>query len=155
MRKLSGGYHFSNIDLDSAYNQIALGTISQKRRALSTHKGVLLQKRLPFGIKSAPGYFQQIMNQLQGDLPGVAIYFDDILISGNNRNNRVDNLRAVLQRLSLNGLRCNQENCEFAKPEISYLGFTLSANGISKGPKASAIEKMPEPKNLTQLKSFL
>ena len=65
MRKLGRGYCFSKIDLANAYNQICLSPDSQKKLALSTHKGVLLQKRLPFGIKSAPGYFQEIMEQLK------------------------------------------------------------------------------------------
>ena len=43
MRKLSGGYGFSKVDLADAYNQIKLGPESQKRLALSTHRGVLLQ----------------------------------------------------------------------------------------------------------------
>ena len=74
MNRLGGGHGFTKIDLSDAYNQIKLGPKSQKRLALSTHKGVLLQKRLPFGIKSAPGYFQQIMDQLTQDLPGVATW---------------------------------------------------------------------------------
>ena len=84
MRKLGRGYCFSKIDLANAYIQICLSPDSQKKLALSTHKGVLLQKRLPFGIKSAPGYFQEIMEQLTQNLRGVAVYFDDILVSGDN-----------------------------------------------------------------------
>ena len=64
MHKLGGGYGFTKIDLVDAYNQIKLGPCSQRHLALSTHMGVLLQKLFPFGIKSAPGYFQQIMDQL-------------------------------------------------------------------------------------------
>ena len=44
MRKLGRGYCFSKIDLANAYNQICLSPDSQKKLALSTHKGVLLQK---------------------------------------------------------------------------------------------------------------
>ena len=84
IRKLGGGYCYTKIDLADAYNQILLAPESQRRLALSTHKGVLLQKRLPFGISSAPGYFQEIMEQLTQDLPGVAVYLDDILVSGAN-----------------------------------------------------------------------
>ena len=72
MNKLGGGYGFTKIDLADAYNQIPLSSESQKRLALSTHRRVLLQKRLPFGISSAPGYFQEIMSQLTSDLKGVA-----------------------------------------------------------------------------------
>ena len=75
MRKLGRGYCFSKIDLANAYNQICLSPDSQKKLALSTHKGVLLQKRLPFGIKSAPGYFQ---------------------VSGDNAKDHLMNLRASI-----------------------------------------------------------
>ena len=84
IRKLGGGYCYTTIDLADAYNQILLAPESLRRLALSTHKGVLLQKRLPFGISSAPGYFQEIMEQLTQALPGVAVYLDDILVSGAN-----------------------------------------------------------------------
>ena len=84
MRKLGGGYSFTKIDLADAYNQIMLTPESQKKLALSPHRGVLLQRRLPFGIKSAPGYFQHIMEQLTKDMKGVAVYLDDILVSGDN-----------------------------------------------------------------------
>ena len=99
MRKLGGGYGFTKIDLADAYNQIKLAPESQRRLALSTHKGVLLQKRLPFGIKSATGYFQQVMDQLTKDLPGVATYLDDILVSGNDAKDHLSNLRRLLKRL--------------------------------------------------------
>ena len=82
MRRLDGTPYFSKVDLTDAYNQIELGPEIQRRLALSTHRGVLLQTRLPFGISSATGYFQDVMNQLTSDLPGVAVYLDDILISG-------------------------------------------------------------------------
>ncbi|KAL5491712.1 hypothetical protein EMCRGX_G017061 [Ephydatia muelleri] len=67
--------------------------------ALSTHRGVLLQTWLPFGISSAPGYFQEIMDQLTSDLQGVAVYMDDILVSGTTASEHIQNLRALLKRL--------------------------------------------------------
>ena len=84
MRKLAGGYGFTKIDLADAYNQIALKPESQKKLALSTHTGPLLQCQLQFGITSAPGYFQEIMDQLTRDLPGVGTYLVDIIVSGPN-----------------------------------------------------------------------
>ena len=155
MRKLGRGYCFSKIDLANAYNQICLSPDSQKKLALSTHKGVLLQKRLPFGIKSAPGYFQEIMEQLTQNLRGVAVYFDDILVSGDNAKDHLMNLRALFKRLEEKGLRCNREKCVFAQVSIDYLGHTLSSRGIAKGSKVDAILEMPTPKNISTLKSFL
>ena len=109
MRKLGGGYGFSKIDLADAYNQIMLAPESQKRLALSTHRGVLLQMRLPFGITSAPGYFQEIMGQLTSDLQGVAVYIDDILVSGATASEHLKNLRSLFKRLEMKGLHCHLE----------------------------------------------
>ena len=100
MRRLDGTHYFSKVDLADAYNQIELGPESQRRLALSTHRGVLLQTRLPFGISSATGYFQDVMNQLTSDLPGVAVYLDDILISGKTAEDYLNNLRRLLKRLN-------------------------------------------------------
>ncbi len=155
IRRLGGGHGFTKIDLADAYNQIKLAPESQKRLALSTHRGVLLQTRLPFGIKSAPGYFQEIMEQMTKDLPGVAVYLDDILVSGSSAKDHLTNLRRLLQRLEEKGLRCRLAKCTFAQPSIEYLGHKLSKEGIAKGPKVDAVRSMPPPTNVSELKSFL
>nr|KAG5691630.1 hypothetical protein BaRGS_023801 [Batillaria attramentaria] len=155
MQKLGGGFGYTKIDLADAYNQIKLAPESQRRLALSTHRGVLLQQRLPFGIKSAPGYFQEIMENLTSDLPGVAVFQDDILTSGKDAKDHLSNLERLLTRLNDNGLRCRREKCLFAQPSVEYLGHTLSAEGISKGSKVEAVLKMPPPTDVSSLKSFL
>lgn len=128
---------------------------SQKKVALSMHRGVLFQTRLPFGISSAPGYSQEIMDQLTCDRHGVAVYLDDILVSGANAEEHLHNLRALLQRLQDKGLRYNLEKCYFVQPSVEYLGHTLSRKGIYKGCKVDAVVKMPPPTNLSTLRSFL
>ena len=95
------------------------------------------------------------MNQLTSDLTGVAVYLDDILISGTTAEDHLNNLRQLLKRLNDKGLRCRIEKCVFAEDSVTYLGHTISRNGISKGPKADAVTKMPAPSNVTQLRSFL
>ena len=155
MQKLGGGFGYTKIDLADAYNQIKLAPESQRRLALSTHRGVLLQQRLPFGIKSAPGYFQEIMENLTSDLPGVAVFQDDILVSGEDADSHLSNLRRLLTRLRDRGLRCRRDKCLFAQPSVEYLGHTLSAEGIAKGSKIEAVLKMPPPTDVSSLKSFL
>eukprot|EP00731_Ephydatia_muelleri_P000962 Em0001g962a len=87
MRKLGVGHSFTKQPGRCIYsNQIMLAPESQRRLALST---VLLQTRLPFGISSAPGYFQEIMDQLTSDLQGVAVYMDDILVNGTTASENI------------------------------------------------------------------
>ena len=154
MQQLSGGYGFTKIDLADAYNQIALEPESQKKLALSTHQSVLLQKCLPLGITSAPGYFRDFMDQLTSDLPGVAVYLDEILVSGATAQEHLDNLKRLLQRFSDKGLCCHLEKCSFAQPVVEYLGHLLSKKGIAQGTKIDAVMKMLAPTNVSNLRSF-
>ena len=82
------------------------------------------------------------MNQLTSDLPGVAVYLDDILISGKTAEDHLSNLRRLLKRLNDRGLRCRIQKCVFAQDSVTYLGHTISRDGISKGPKADAVTKI-------------
>ena len=104
MRELSSGYCFTKIDLADAYHQVQLAPDSQRRLAPSTHRGVLLQKWLPFGISSAPGYFQGIMEQLTSDLKGVAAYLDDILVSGSNADEHTLSQRGIAKGWKVNAV---------------------------------------------------
>ena len=153
MHKL--GYGFTKIGIADAYNQMPLSKESQKKLALSTHKGVLLQMRLPFGTSSAPSYFQEIMFQLTNDLNGVAVYLDDILVSEATAEDHLQNLRALLQRLQDKDLHCRLKKYIIALPSVEYLGHQLSQSGISKSTKVDAVLEMPPPKDVPSLRSFL
>ena len=154
---LAGGYGFTKIDLADAYNQIALGPASQRRLAFSTYQGGLLQMHLPFGITSALGYFQEIMDQLTSDLPRVAVYLDDTLVSRSTAQEHLNNLKRLLQRLSDKGLRCRLEKCLFAQPYVEYLGHLLSSQGVAKSPKVDAVDAVQKmsPTAIPSLRSFL
>ena len=154
MQKLGGGFGYTKINLADAYIQIQLAPESQRRLALSTHRGVLLQQRLPFGIKSAPAYFQKIMENLTSDLPGVAIFQDDMLVSGQDANDHLSNLKRLLTRLNDKGLRCHRGKCRFAQSSVEYLGHTLSVEGISKGSKVEAVLKMATSYGRLKLEVF-
>ena len=155
MHRLGGGAGFIKIGLADAYNQIRLASESRKRLALSTHRDVLLQNVMPFGISSVPGHFQQIMDELTRDLSGVAVYLDDILVSGSTVEEHLRNLQHLLKRLENKVLRCRKSKCLFEQPCIEYLWHVLTSNGIAKSPKVGAVIAMPPPTDVASLRSFL
>ena len=79
---LNGGKYFSKIDFADAYLQVPVEEKSKPLLTINTHRGLYRYNRLPFGIKSAPGIFQQIIDVMLADLPGVVGYIDDIIVVG-------------------------------------------------------------------------
>ena len=62
--------------------QIPLSEDSKQYVVINTHRGLFCYNRLPFGIALAPGIFQQVMEGVLKDIPGVVVYLNDILITG-------------------------------------------------------------------------
>ena len=153
---LSGGQFFSKLDLNSAYQQIELDEASKKFTTINTSRGLFQYNRLPFGIASAPSIFQRAMETLLRDIPGVSVYLDDILVSGRNIQDHLINLQNVLDRLQSAGLTLKREKCAFALESVEYLGHIIDRNGLRPSPnKLKAINEVPEPSNISELKSFV
>ena len=153
---LSGGESFSKIDLSQAYNQVLLDEDSKQYTVINTHKGLFRYNRLPFGINSAPGIFQRVMEGLLQGMDGVILYIDDILVTGKTRTEHIKTLDEVLARLGKAGLHLNKNKCVFLAPSVSYLGFCIDSQGLHPLPeKVRAIQDAPKPSNVTELKSFL
>ena len=79
------------------------------------------------------------MDDLTFDLPGVAVYLDEILVSGKDAKDHYHNLQRLLDCLHAKGLRCKREKCSFAQPQVEYLGHTLKKDGIHKGHIVDAV----------------
>ena len=127
---LSGGESFSKIDLSQAYNQVLLDEDSKQYTVINTHKGLFRYNRLPFGINSAPGIFQRVMEGLLQGMDGVIVYIDDILVTGKTRTEHIKTLDEVLARLGKAGLHLNKNKCVFLAPSVSYLGFCIDSQGL-------------------------
>ena len=153
---LAGGKTFSKLDLSHAYLQIALDEMSQQYVTINTHKGLFRYTRLPFGIASAPFIFQRVMETLLQGIPRVSVYLDDILVTGASEQEHLANLAQVVQRLEAAGMQLKRSKCAFLLPSLSYLGHVISAEGLHTAQvKFKAIVDAPDPKNLTELRSFL
>ncbi|CAC5392622.1 unnamed protein product [Mytilus coruscus] len=153
---LSGGQAFSKLDLSQAYQQIVLDEESRKYVTINTHKGLYQYNRLPFGVSSTPGIFQRTMENLLQGIPRVVVRVDDILITGSSKSEHLNNLETVLGKIQESGMRLNKEKCVFLAPEVVYLGHRIDQYGIYPvESKVKAITEAPEPKNVTELKSYL
>ncbi|KAI7813566.1 hypothetical protein IRJ41_020631 [Triplophysa rosa] len=153
---LSGGECFTKLDLAQAYLQMEMEDSSKKVLTINTQKGLYQYNRLVFGIASAPALWQKAMDQVLQDVPGTQCYLDDIIVTGKDDTEHLQNLQQVLTRLSEYGLRANKEKCEFFKKQISYCGHVIDKDGLHKSQdKLEAVLNAPCPQNVSQLRSYL
>ncbi|XP_062380634.1 uncharacterized protein K02A2.6-like [Sardina pilchardus] len=111
--------------MSHAYAQILVDEDSKKYLTVNTLKGLFTYNRLPYGVSSAPAVFQRTMENLLQGIPMVAVYLDDILVTGENVQAHLKNLAEVLSRLEKAGLRLKRTKCELLKDEVCYLGHKV------------------------------
>ena len=153
---VSGGEKFSVIDIKQAYNNVELCTEDRLITTMNTHMGQYVWTRLPYGINSSAAIFQNLMDDILRGIPMVCCRIDDILISGKNDKEHVENLNEVVRRLETNGFRCRLNKSKFLQEEVIYLGHCVNKYGIS--PVKSKIDdllKVPAPENVKDLITFL
>ena len=91
------------------------------------------------------------------DLEYVRTYLDDLLVISNGSfEEHLQQLGKVLQRLRRAGLKINAEKSSFFAPEIEYLGYLLTKDGIKPvQKKIQAVLDLQPPTTLKELRSFL
>ncbi|XP_062714282.1 uncharacterized protein K02A2.6-like [Aedes albopictus] len=154
--KLNGCRYFSIIDHSDAYLQVEVDDDSKQLLTINTHRGLFRFNRLAPGVKSAPGAFQQLMNSTIADLEGVESFLDDVLVFSKTQEEHHKYLAALFQRLQAFGFVLRDEKCYLLQLQIKYLAHIVDAEGLHPAPsKVEAIVKMPPPKDVTGLRSFL
>ena len=128
--QLKGAKYKTKLDCVSGFWQVLLSEDSKKLTTFITPFGRFCFRRLPFGISSAPEFFQKIFFQILEGLPGVANHIDDILIWGETIQEHDTRLRAVLQRLNQNNITLNASKCQFCVQETTFLGHRILADFV-------------------------
>ncbi|XP_055714762.1 uncharacterized protein K02A2.6-like [Phlebotomus papatasi] len=139
--RLSNRKVFSHVDLSDAYLQIPVDEESSKLLTIHTPRGLFKFNRLAPGIRCAPGIFQEVVERMLQGIPDVICYFDDICIASTTPEDHFSTLKKVFQRLDEFNFRVKAEKySEGLRPDPA---------------KIEAIQKMPSPKNVHELRSFL
>ncbi|KAG0438226.1 Retrovirus-related Pol polyprotein from transposon 17.6 [Dictyocoela muelleri] len=133
---------FSQIDLNSGYYQIPMDESSIKYTAFSLDNNHYEFLRMPFGLTNALMTFQKYMMEIFEDIKFVKIYLDDLLIHTKNENEHLDHLKTVLEILRKQNISINFEKSKFQVEEVSYLGHTITSNGIK--PSLERIERIKD-----------
>ena len=103
----------------------------QDTTALDLKRGYynIRHNSLPMVMCASGDIFQAKVDEIIGDIKGVKMYIDDILVLGQDIfENHIYQLRIIFRRMSAAGLKVNVTKCSFGSKNIPYLcsDFQLS-----------------------------
>lgn len=125
--------------------------------AFVTHTGEYEWLQTPFGTLNSGSTFIKAIHEVIKPLKNFTVsYVDDMGVGADNISQHVNRLRSYFKTLGEAGITLNIKKCEWAKPEVSFLGRTVGNELIKPDYKRiQAIKYMSNPKSRQELKSIL
>ena len=156
INSMQGSSWFTELDLKDAYHQLPMDEESSMLTTLSTPFGLYRHVNLPFGVKTSPAIFQNVMEKLLINLPGVQIYQDNIYVHASSRSSHDERLATVIQRLKEHNFSLNEKKCRFNQRQINVLGTMINGKEAWPNPeKTEIIRSLKPPTSSKEVKSFL
>ncbi|GBL73729.1 Uncharacterized protein K02A2.6 [Araneus ventricosus] len=118
--RLEGKKIFSVVDLKDGFWHVPLDEVSSEICTFNTPFGRCKFNKMPFGIASAPEIFQKRNQKLFGDIEGVEIYFDDIIVAGNDEASHDAIMSKVLERARSVNLKLNPDKLQYRVSEVKF-----------------------------------
>lgn len=113
---------------------------------------------MPYGLANSPSVFQSFVNEIFRDLLNscVIVYIDDILVYSKTREEQIQQVKTVLDRLLHHQLYVKAEKCEFHTTTTAFLGYHISPKGVEMDEsKINAVTGWPAPTTNKELQRFL
>lgn len=156
---LSGKRYFTTMDANKGYHQFSIAPQHRHLTAFTTEsQGLWQYKRVPFGLKNAPSFFQAAIDAILGSMRWdfVLAYIDDVIIYSNTFEDHLRHLDAVLMAVKDVGMTLDERKCFFAYESLSLLGHRVNRLGLMTQPeKVRAIQELPFPRTVKGLQNVL
>ncbi|UYV62716.1 hypothetical protein LAZ67_2001688 [Cordylochernes scorpioides] len=158
IEKLSKAKYFSSLDLSNAYWTVPIHPDSRPYLAFTTHAGVYMFKRLPFGLRSSPQIFERAIGQIlrKYNFQFLEYYYDDFIIFSDSFEEHLEHLRLFFQLCRAENIRLNLNKCQLCKTSISFLGYEITQGTYKPHlTNTQVIGTIQPPTNVKTLQSFL
>jgi hypothetical protein len=147
---------FSVLDFSSGFWHCQLDSKSSNLCKFSTPFGVFQFLRLPFGLSVSPEIFQQAVVDIFGNIDGVLVYFDDLLIAADSEEEHDMIFNKVLERAQQYNVHFNPTKLQYKMKSVKFLGHIYSEHGRSIDPsRIEAIKNLKIPDTVKSLQRLL
>ncbi|RXN18696.1 Retrovirus-related Pol polyprotein from transposon 297 [Labeo rohita] len=154
--KLAGKKLFTILDEKDGYWQIKLDEESAELCAFNTPQGRYRFHLMPFGIKSASEVFQCLNSESFGDIEGVFMEADDMIIAAATKAEHDAILKRVMNRAESLNVKFNKDKLQYMVNEVTYLGHVTTSDGVKLDEsKVSAILQLFPPTDRKALQCLL
>ncbi|KAG2211528.1 hypothetical protein INT45_007797 [Circinella minor] len=150
----SPSYNIPRIDdlLDSLEDSIPITNFTTPRF------GSFAFTRSPMGLKCSPLLYQNLSDIVFRPLLNKCLvsYIDDLNVYSPDESQHIHDLAKVSACIRFSGLVLNPRKCVFIKPELAFLGYKVSSEGIKTNEDTiKKIANFPIPTTVTQVRSFV
>ena len=155
---LVGAKYFSSLDLVSGYHQIAMAEEDREKTAFITPFGLFEHNRMAFGLATAPATFQRLMQATMSDFlfEFLLVYLDDLLVYSETFEQHLAQLDKILTRIEQAGLTLKASKCKFLRRKVTYLGHSVSADGLAcDDEKIEAVKNWATPTTAKEVRTFV
>ena len=147
---------FTVFDMKDGYWHVKLSEESSYYCTFNTPWGRKRFLRIPFGISSASEIMQKRNEETFGDIQGVHVIADALIIAAKDDQEHDNILHRVLSRARDTGVKFNSEKVQFKIGQVEYMGDLVSSDGLKPDPKKiKAIMNMPKPTDVNSLHRLL
>ncbi len=127
---ISGYIFFTKLDISMQYYIFELDELSQELHVIVTPFGKYKYKCLSMGLKCAPDFAQQVMEEVLPIIKDTSIYLDDIDAFSFTWEHHILLLDKILNWLEANGFTINPLKCKQAIQETDWLSNWLTPTGL-------------------------
>ena len=155
--KIGAAKFISTFDAKSGYWQIPVDEDSRWLTAFVTNDGLYEWVRMPFGLKNAGATFVRAMRIMLTPVKDFTeAYVDDMGVGSISWNGHLSDMRQFLTIIRNVGLTLNLKKCDFAKPEVMFVGHFVGSGKRRADPqRLEGIAKMERPHNKKELRKIL
>ena len=144
-------------DTRSGYWQLKVQPEHRWLTAFITDFGVFEWVKMPFGLKCASNSFIRAMQQVLQPIHDFSdSYVDDLATFSSDWQKHLVHVRSFLTVMRNSGMTLKLEKCEFAKPNVTFIGHVIGSGLHGPDPeKVACVESIKPPLTKKEVRQLL